>query len=171
MSVYCGHGQPGWGQEALNFAQSRHQFDEITGAVAAVQLLGQNSVPSVLHRAIGARQGEDIRSARYDGAGAGLDRAGADSVVAKPAEQLAKSGNIPSAAGLAQAVERLWRNIASGKASAAGGDHCVNRLVIDPSGQFFDYQLGGVTHDVPRCQLVSGGLDPFDQNIARGIVR
>jgi hypothetical protein len=36
----------------LPFGQTRHQFDEIAGAVPVIQLMNQNLVPSILHRAI-----------------------------------------------------------------------------------------------------------------------
>ena len=46
-----GGADPG-GKTGLNLAQAGHQFDEIARAIAAVELLSENPVPAILHRAI-----------------------------------------------------------------------------------------------------------------------
>src|SRR5690606_24915256 len=46
--------RPHWAEPALLLAQPGHQFDEIAGAVAAVELFGEDAVPAVLHRAVRA---------------------------------------------------------------------------------------------------------------------
>ena len=44
-------GRP-WGEAGLNLAQAWHQFDEIARAIAAVELFGENAIPTIFHRAI-----------------------------------------------------------------------------------------------------------------------
>ncbi len=50
--------------------QPRHDLHEVAGAVADVELLLENPVPAVLHRAGRAGQGEEIGAVRDAGAGA-----------------------------------------------------------------------------------------------------
>src|SRR3546814_5586120 len=76
------------------FYQPRHQVDEIAGTMAAVELGRQYALPRVLHRARRAGEREDIGAARDHGAGARLDRRGADTLVAEPAKQLPEAGDV-----------------------------------------------------------------------------
>lgn len=52
------------GRSGQMFLQARHQFDEIAGPVAAVELEAQDIVPAILAGAGGAGQGEEIGAAR-----------------------------------------------------------------------------------------------------------
>ena len=72
--------QAAQGRSALALHQPRHQLDEIAGAETAVELVLEDHVPTVLHRAGRAGQREDIGAAGDAGAGARLDRRGADLV-------------------------------------------------------------------------------------------
>src|SRR5215831_3827396 len=96
--------------------QPRHQLDEIAGAKAIVQLVHEDAFPGVAAGAGRARQGEKIGAARHAGCRAALDRRGPDLLVAEPAEELAKAGDLL----LIDAVEGLGRNIPPGDPGAAG---------------------------------------------------
>src|SRR3546814_4105081 len=98
------------------FDQPRHQVDEIAGTMAAVELGRQYALPRVLHRARRAGEREDIGAARDHGAGARLDRRGADTLVAEPAKQLPEAGDVLAV----EAAQRLGRHVAAGEAGAAG---------------------------------------------------
>src|SRR3546814_2122295 len=104
------------------FYQPRHQVDEIAGTMAAVELGRQYALPRVLHRARRAGEREDIGAARDHGAGARLDRRGADTLVAEPAKQLPEAGDVLAV----EAAQRLGRHVAAGEAGAAGGDDDID---------------------------------------------
>src|SRR3546814_20402061 len=91
------------------FYQPRHQVDEIAGTMAAVELGRQYALPRVLHRARRAGEREDIGAARDHGAGARLDRRGADTLVAEPAKQLPAAGDVLAV----EAAQRLGRRVRS----------------------------------------------------------
>src|SRR3546814_8189895 len=110
------------------FDQPRHQVDEIAGTMAAVELGRQYALPRVLHRARRAGEREDIGAARDHGAGARLDRRGADTLVAEPAKQLPEAGDVLAV----EAAQRLGRHVAAGEAGAAGGDDDIDLRVVDP---------------------------------------
>src|SRR5476651_1844442 len=75
----------------LAFVEARHQFREVAGPEADVELLAQDVVPPVLAGAGGARQSEDIGRVGDAGRGAALHRRGADLLEADPAEGLAEA--------------------------------------------------------------------------------
>src|SRR3546814_15305894 len=85
--------------------------------MAAVELGRQYALPRVLHRARRAGEREDIGAARDHGAGARLDRRGADTLVAEPAKQLPEAGDVLAVA----AAPRLGRHVAAGAAGPARG--------------------------------------------------
>src|SRR5581483_8251680 len=62
----------------LFFQEPGHDFDEIAGPMADVELPFENAVPAILHRTGRAGQGEQIGAARHAGTGARLHRRGAD---------------------------------------------------------------------------------------------
>src|SRR4051794_9332507 len=99
----------------LAFHQPRHKLDEVAGAMAAVELVLEDTVPAILHRAGRSRQGEDIGAARHAGAGPRLDRRGADRLIAEPAEQLPEPGDRL----VLDALDRFGGHIAAGNAGAA----------------------------------------------------
>ena len=156
-----------------HLAQAGHQFYEVAGAVAAVELFGEDLVPAVFRCAVAAGQGEDVGAARDDGHGAGLDRAGADGLIADPAEQFAKAGDLARAGGAAAVTRRhdpgkgLWRDVSPGQAGAAGGNDAIDSAIIDPGVEAAG-DAGRVV-DLERAfgKAVAGGADPFRQNVAR----
>src|SRR5687768_16970995 len=68
--------------------QPRHQLDEVAGTVARIELLGEDQVPAVLDRAVGAGKRENVSPPRQHRHRPRLDGRGADRLVAQPAEQL-----------------------------------------------------------------------------------
>ncbi len=152
---------------ASGFAQSRHQFDEVARAIAAVELLGKDAVPTVLHRAVGAWQGEDVRAPRNHSAGARLDGAGADGLETEPAEQLAKAGNVACPR---DPAESFWRDIAACQACAAGADDGVNMRVVDPAIELLRQKVRIVFHDGAGRERVPGTCDTFGKDVARCVI-
>src|SRR5438132_13083464 len=76
------------------FLQAGHQLDEVARPEAVVELVDENAFPGVAAGARRAGQGKQIGAAGDPGGGPALDRRGADLVVAEPAEQLAKAGDL-----------------------------------------------------------------------------
>src|SRR5438067_5653334 len=74
--------------------QPRHQFDEIAGAEAVVELVNEDAFPGVAAGARRARQRKEISAAGDPCRRPALDCRGPNLVVAQPAEQLAKSGDL-----------------------------------------------------------------------------
>src|ERR1700730_12375468 len=108
--------------------QARHQLDEIAGAEAVVELVDENALPSVAAGARRARQREEVGAAGDPGRCPALDCRGPDLVVAEPAEELAKAGDLL----LVDAVKGLRRDAAPGYSGAAGRDHDIDRGIGDP---------------------------------------
>ncbi len=154
------------GRMSLNLAQSRHQFDKIARPVPAIQLVHQNLVPSVLHRTIGAGQGEDIRAACQYRARARLDGGGADGFKAQHPEQLAKARNVLGF----DAVKRFGGYVASGQAGPAGGDDAIDALILDPGVEPRDDKFGVVMLYIAADDDMASGLDPRRQYVAAGVV-
>jgi hypothetical protein len=151
---------------SLNLAQPWHQLDKIARPVAAIQLMYQNLVPSVLYSTIGAGQGEDIGAACQYGARARLDGRGADGLKAQHPEQLAKTRNI---LGL-DAVECFGGYVSSGQAGAAGGDDAIDAVILDPGVEPCDDQFGVVMLYIAADDDMASCLNPLRQYIAAGIV-
>src|SRR5262249_24412780 len=103
----------------------RHDFHEIAGARAVVELRVKNAVPRVAAGAGRARQAEDERRVRNAGGGAALDRRRSDLGVAQHVEGDGKTIH----ALLEQRLDRLGRDVAAGKAGAAGRDDDVDALI------------------------------------------
>src|SRR5438094_2641542 len=114
--------------------QPGHQLDEVAGAEAVVELVDKNALPSVAAGAGRSRQGEQIGAAGDPGRRAALDRRGADLLVALPAEELAKAGDLL----LVDTVERFRRHIAAGNAGAAGRDDDIDLRIGDPRAELRD---------------------------------
>src|SRR4029079_3727038 len=93
----------------LDFAQAGDQVDEVAGPIAAVELVGGDSGPAVLRRAIRAGQGEDVLAPRDDGAGARLQGGSADGLERDQPEQLAEPRNVA----VLDRVGRLGGNVAA----------------------------------------------------------
>jgi hypothetical protein len=150
----------------LRFPKPRQQFDEVAGAVAAVELGVEDAVPAVFHGAGGAGQAEDIGAAGHPGAGAGLDGGGADALERQPAEQLAKAGD-----GLFDdGIQSFRRDVAPGDAGAAGGDDDVDGGIIDPGGELRHQRRHIVLQDGAGGEDMPGGGEAFDERIARPVV-
>src|SRR5436309_11526851 len=98
--------------------QAGHQLDEVAGAEAVVELVDEDALPGVPAGARRAGQREQIGAAGDPGGGAALDRRSADLLVALPAEQLAKAGNLL----FVDAVESFGGHVAAGNPGAAGRD-------------------------------------------------
>src|SRR5580692_11894357 len=75
----------------LAFVQARHQFGEVAGAEADVELLAQDVVPAVLAGAGRAGQREDVGAVGDARRGAALHGRGADLLEADPAKDLAEA--------------------------------------------------------------------------------
>src|ERR1700722_9530399 len=112
----------------LAFVEARHQFREVAGAEADVELLAQDIVPAVLAGAGRTGQREDIGRVGDACGGAALHRRGADFLEADPSEGLAEAVDLF----LEQEFQRLGRDVAAGHAGAAGGDYDVDLVVADP---------------------------------------
>src|SRR5207244_12027144 len=95
--------------------QPWHQLDEIARPEPVVELMDEDALPGIAASARRPRQCEQIGAAGDPGGGAALDRRGADLLVAEPAEQLAKPGDLL----FVDAVEGLRRHIAAGDPGAA----------------------------------------------------
>src|SRR3984893_9238500 len=76
------------------FLQARHQLDEIARAEAIVELVDEDAFPGVATGARRAGQREEIGAAGDTRRGPALDRRGPDLVIAEPAEELAKAGDL-----------------------------------------------------------------------------
>src|SRR5690606_41472447 len=97
----------------------------------------------------------DVSAGRRRGAGARLDGAGADGLVADPAEQLSEALD-----GLfVGPVDGLGGHVAAGQARAAGGDDRVDFGIVDPVVEAPRDDVGVVLLDGPRGEAVAGGLD------------
>src|SRR5947209_15198775 len=90
--------------------QAGHQLDEVARAKAVVELVDEDALPGVAAGARRTRQRKKIGAAGDPGGRPALDRRGSDLVVAEPAEELAKPGNLL----LIDAVEGLGRDVPSG---------------------------------------------------------
>src|SRR5476651_264692 len=112
----------------LAFVETRHQFREVAGTETDIELLAQDIVPAILAGAGGARQREDIGRVGNACRRTALHRRGADLLEADPAESLAEAVDLF----FEQEFQRLGRDVAAGHAGAAGGDHYVDLVVVDP---------------------------------------
>src|ERR1700687_2066244 len=142
--------------------QAGHQLDEVAGAKAVVELVDQNALPGVAAGAGRSGQGKQIGAAGDPGGGPALDRRGGDLLVAEPAEQLAKPGDLL----LVDAVERLRGHIAAGDAGAARRDHDVDFRVGDPRLELADDRVEFVADDLPRGDPVARRARELGQGIA-----
>ena len=98
------------------FLQARHDLYEIAGSEAVIELIDQDFIPTIPARTAGARQREEVGSARHARCRTRLHGGCADFLEAYPAEGLAKAVD----ALLIQAFESLWRDIPPRNASATG---------------------------------------------------
>src|SRR3984893_10436606 len=135
------------------FLQARHQLDEIAWAKAVVELVDEDAFPGVATGARGAGQREEIGAAGDTRRGPALDRRGPDLVIAEPAEELAKAGDLL----LVDAVKGLVRDVATGHAGAARRDHDVDIGIGDPFSELRGDLVLLVAHDPPRGDAVPGG--------------
>src|SRR5215472_16086082 len=142
--------------------QARHQLDEVARPEAVVELVHEDAFPGVAAGAGGAGQGEQIGAAGDPGRRTALDRRGADLLVAEPAEQLAKAGNLL----LIDAVERFRRNVPAGNPGAAGRDHDVDVGVGDPLPELRNDLVLLIAYDVARGNLVAGGAGELGERVA-----
>ena len=125
------------------FLQARHQFDEVAGLVADVQLVDQDLVPAVLAGPGRARQHEDIGAVGDARGGPRLDRRGLDLLIADPAEHLAEAGDDLFRDG----VQGFGRYVTAGHAGAAGRDDAIDLGVGDPFSELLGDQTGIVLDD------------------------
>src|SRR5712691_9715849 len=88
--------------------EARHDLDEVARAIAVVELVQQDVVPSVLAGARRARQAEDVGGAGDARGGAGLNRRGADLAVAHHQEERGEAVHALFEEGL----DRLRRDVA-----------------------------------------------------------
>src|ERR1700730_9261551 len=146
--------------------QAGHQLDEVAGAKAVVELVDQNALPGVAAGAGRSGQGKQIGAAGDPGGGPALDRRGADLLVAEPAEQLAKPGDLL----LVDAVERLRGHIAAGDAGAARRDHDIDFRVGDPRLELADDLGNLVTDDASDRDPVSGHAGQLSQGVAGTVI-
>ena len=146
--------------------QPRQQLDEIAGSVAVVELVLEDAVPGVLAGAVGAGQGEQIGPVGDAGGGPALYRRGSDLVIADHPEQLAEAGNLL----LPDGGECLRRDVAPGHAGAAGGDHDLDRGVVDPALQMFDDRRQILAQDIPRGDRVTGLGNAVGEQVAGAVV-
>src|SRR3569623_750487 len=144
---------------ALAFGQPRHQFDEVAGAKAVIELIAEDAIPGILDRAGRSGERENVGAAGDAGAGARLDRRGADRLVALPAEQLAEAGDHL----LGDGLDRLGGDVAPGYAGAACGKDDVDIGVGDPRYEAFDDSVEIVALDRAVGEDVAGGGQAPDQ--------
>src|SRR3569623_1984671 len=150
------------GIEALAFGQPRHQFDEVAGAKAVIELIAEKTNPSILDRAGRSGERENVGPASDAGAGARLDRRGADRLVALPAEQLAEAGDHL----LGDRLDRLRGDVAPGYAGAACGKEDVDIGVGDPRCEAYDDGVEIVTLARSGGQHLAGDGQASDQRVA-----
>src|ERR1700730_8054646 len=134
------------------FLQARHQLDEIAWAKAVVELVDEDAFPGVATGARRAGQREEIGAAGDTRRGPALDRRGPDLVIAEPAEEFAKAGNLL----LVDAMKGLGRYVAAGHAGAARRNDDVDIGIGDPLAQLRDDPVLLVADDAARSNLVSG---------------
>src|SRR6516225_10636046 len=108
--------------------QSRHQLDEIAGAKPVVELVHENPLPGVPAGARRTRQRKKIGTTSHARGCAALNRGGTDLVVAKPPEELTKTGDLL----LINTLEGLWCDISPRDTCAAGRNHNVDMRVCNP---------------------------------------
>src|SRR3546814_2576591 len=105
--------------------QARHEFHEIAGPEAIVELADKYAVPSVLHRAGRSGQREDIGAPRHAGGRPRLDGGRADALIAEPAEQFPAARNLL----VLHLRQRFGRGVAPRDArSARGADRKTTSL-------------------------------------------
>src|SRR5260370_17563539 len=109
--------------------QPRHDLDEIAGPRAVIELCGEDAVPAVTAGAWRTRQAEDEGRAGNAGGSPALDRRGTDLGVAQHMEGDRKSIH-PL---FEQRLDPLRRDVAAGKAGAAGGEDGIDAGIGDPS--------------------------------------
>ena len=143
-----------------------HEFYEVAGAVAGVQLPLEDVVPGVFDGAGAAWEGEEECALGDAGEGAGLHRGGADLLVAEHAEEFAEAFD----AFFDDPVEGFGRDVAAGDAGAAGADDDVDVGVGDPAAEVGFDGTGVVALDGAGGDLVAGGLDAGFQRIAGAVV-
>src|SRR3954453_12158110 len=108
--------------------QPRHDLDEIAGTRAVVELGPKDAIPAVAAGAGRTRQAEDEGRARNAGGSSALDCRGADLGVAQYVESDGKAIH-PL---FEQRLDGLRRDVAAGKAGAAGGDDRIDAGIGDP---------------------------------------
>src|SRR3954463_5926510 len=150
----------------LVLTQARQELGEVAWALADVELVDQDVVPTVPAGAGRARQAEDVGAARDRGVGARLQGGGADLLVAQHPEQLAEAGDVL----LGDQGQRLGRDVAPGDAGAARGDHDLDLGRRDPLPQLGGDGVAVVLDDAAGDQLVTGSIDPAGQRVARAVV-
>ena len=155
--------------ENSDFLEARHQLDEIARAVAAVQLLGEDAVPSVFDRSVGAGQGEDVGAPCDNRQSARLDGAGADGLEAEPAEQFAKAGNVFAIVCGFDLVERFGCDISASQARAASADNCINAGVFDPSADLLSKHRRVVFDNQSVRDVVTSVTSACFQNVTRRV--
>ena len=141
------------------FVEPRHDLDEIAGTGAVIELRCKNAVPAVAAGAGRARQAEDEGGARNAGGGSALDRRGADLGVAQHVERDRKTVH-PL---FEQRLDRLRRDVAAGKAGAAGGDDGIDARIGDPAPDDDADRIDVVDDDLARRQMMTGARQTVRQ--------
>src|SRR5438270_513777 len=147
--------------------QARHQLDEIAGTKAVVELVHEDPLPGVAAGARRTGQSKEVGAAGDPGRRAALDRRGPDLVVAEPAEELAKAGNLL----LVDTVKRLGCDVSSGDPGAAGRDHDVDVGIGDPFPELRDDLVLLVTHDLAGRDPVPCTRHEIGERVTRTVLR
>src|SRR6478672_3896107 len=146
--------------------EPRHDLDEIAGPRAVIELRAQNAVPAVAAGAGRTGQAEDEGRPRHAGGDAALDGRGADLGVA----QHVKGDRKAVHALLEQRLDRLRRDVAAGKAGAAGGDDRIHARISDPAPDDAADRVDIVGDDLACRQVMAGGGDPLRKRRAGLVV-
>src|SRR4029077_10937505 len=128
--------------------------------------MDENALPGVAASAGRARQCEEVGAAGNPGRRPALDRRGPDLVVAEPAEELAKPGDLL----LIDAVKGLRRDVTPGDPGATGRDHDVDRRIGDPRLELRDDLVLFVADDTARGDVVPGGGGEVGERIAGAVL-
>src|SRR5690606_4995480 len=126
------------------FVEPWHDFYEIAGAVAVIELPFQDLVPGVLAGAGTARQGKEIGPARDPARGPALHRRGADLLHRDDREDRREGLDLL----LVDLAVVLDRDVAPGQLRAAGREDHVHAPVGDPGAQLRRHEVAFVLHDL-----------------------